>query len=424
MSELNMLDAFDVASGIRAGSFTAAEVMRACLDRIGARDPTIGAFISIDPDTAMARAEAADRSVPTGALHGVPFAIKDIIDTDFAPTGWGFKPYASHRPARNAVCVELFLAAGAVPVGKTVTTEFAYFRPGKTANPANTAHTPGGSSSGSAAAVADAMVPLAFGSQTAASLIRPAAYCGVTGYKATRGALDLGGIMGLSGSLDSLGVLARSARDLALCRQVLSGAPGAGDPFADRFPRLAFMRGPHWWEGSIDMREVCQSAVTSLKAAGAEIGELAHSDVFEALTEAHKTVMAFDAARARIYEIRHHCDQISPQFLALAEEGAATDWSSYRAALQLRDAALRGLAPAFLEFDAIIAPAAPGPAPEGLSATGDPLYSRSWALLGVPCVAVPVVRTPLPQAIQLISAAFSDDRLMAVADWAEARLRT
>jgi Asp-tRNA(Asn)/Glu-tRNA(Gln) amidotransferase A subunit family amidase len=338
MSDLNALDATDIARGIRAGTFSAVAVMRACLDRIAAREPIVGAFISLDPDAAMARAEAADMAAPVGPLHGVPFAIKDIIDTDFAPTGWGFEPYSSHRPARTAVCVELFLAAGAVPVGKTVTTEFAYFRPGKTANPANPAHTPGGSSSGSAAAVADAMVPLAFGSQTAASLIRPAAYCGVPGYKATRGALDLGGVMGLAGSLDSLGLLARSVRDLALGRQVLSGAPGPGAPFVDHPPRLGFMRGPHWWDGSVEMREACQTAVSSLKEAGAEVGELAHPDAFEGLSEAHKTVMAFEAGRARIYELRHHREQISPQFLALADEGAATDWSDYMAALQRRDA--------------------------------------------------------------------------------------
>lgn len=422
MSELNELDATDVVVGIRAGHFTAAAVMRACLDRIAAREPVIGAFAAIDPEAAMARAEAADKAGPAGPLHGVPFAIKDIIDTDFAPTGWGFDAYEGHRPTRNAVCVELFLAAGAVPLGKTVTTEFAYFRPGKTANPANPAHTPGGSSSGSAAAVADLMAPLAFGSQTAASLIRPAAYCGVLGYKATRGALDLGGVMALSGSLDSLGLLARAPRDLALGRQVLSGAPGAGEPFAEHPPRLALMRGPHWWDGSMEMRDVCQSAVARLKEAGAVVGEVAHPDVFEALTEAHKTVMAFEAGRARIYELRHHRNRISPQFLALAGDGTAIDWASYAKALQVRDAGLRALAPMFLEFDAIIAPAAPGPAPAGLAATGDPLFSRGFALLGVPCVAVPAARTPLPQAIQLIGPMMGDDRLLAATAWVADRL--
>lgn len=422
MADLNHLDATEIAEGVRAGHFGAAQVMRDCLDRIEAREPEIGAFEYLDADAAMAAAEAADRADPVGLLHGVPFGIKDIIDTDFAPTGWGFAGYAGHRPARNAVCVEQFLAAGAVPVGKTVTTEFAYFQPGKTANPTNPAHTPGGSSSGSAAAVADCMLPLAFGSQTAASLIRPAAFCGVLGYKSSRGALDLGGVMALSASLDSLGLLARSARDLALGRSVLIGSPASAPVFRDSPPRIGLMRGPHWGDGSVEMRDVCQTACARLADAGAEIGELAHPDMFEGLTQAHKTVMAFEASRARIYELRHDLDQISPRFQALATEGTAVSFDQYMAALRLRDAALRVLTPAFLEFDAILTPAAPGPAPEGLSATGDPLFSRGWTLLGVPAVSVPAARAPMPQAVQLIGPYMGDDRLLAVADWAAAAL--
>ncbi|MEO1789266.1 MAG: amidase [Pseudomonadota bacterium] len=422
MGDLNHLDATEIAEGVRTGRFTATAVMRDCLDRIEARERDVGAFAHLDPEAAMAAAKAADSQDDKGPLHGVPFGIKDIMDTDFAPTGWGYAAYADHRPARNAVCVELFLAAGAMPVGKTVSTEFAYFNPGKTANPANLAHTPGGSSSGSAAAVADHMLPLAFGTQTAASLIRPAAFCGVMAYKSTRGHLDLGGVMGLSGSLDSLGLLARSARDLTFGRAVLSGAPGVASAFAERPPRLALMRGPHWQDGTMEMREVCLSAADQLRAAGADVAEMAHPDVFERLTDAHKTVMAYEAARARIYELRHFRDQISAQFLALAEAGAALDWATYTDALNTRDTALRLLTPAFLEFDGLVTPAAPGPAPEGLDSTGDPLFSRDWTLMGLPAVAVPAARTPLPQAIQLVGPQMGDGRLLAVADWVAARL--
>jgi amidase len=179
-----------MARAIRAGDTTPSAVMKAHLERIAAREPEVGAFIHLDADRAMERARAADRQPAKGPLHGVPFAIKDIIDTDDMPTGWGSDIFAGRQPDRNAKCVQAFLDAGAIPVGKTVTTEFAYFRPGKTANPHNLAHTPGGSSSGSAAAVADYMVPLAFGSQTAASLIRPAAYCGVCAFKPTTGARE------------------------------------------------------------------------------------------------------------------------------------------------------------------------------------------------------------------------------------------
>lgn len=238
---LNTLCAGQIAQMIRDGETTAAAVMAACLEHITQRESDVGAFIHLDAERAMERAKAADKSPSDGLLHGVPFGIKDIIDTADYPTGWGSQIYHEHRPPRNASCVEHFVRAGAIPVGKTVSTEFAYFQPGKTANPHNLGHTPGGSSSGSAAAVGDNMLPLAFGSQTAGSVVRPAAFCGVLGYKPTIGDFDLQGVMGLAPNLDTLGVMAREVEDIALARSVLCGTdPGLQGDFADRPPRIGF----------------------------------------------------------------------------------------------------------------------------------------------------------------------------------------
>jgi amidase len=403
---------------IKSGETKAATIMADCLTRIEQREPEVGAFVCRNAERALDDARTADRSSNTGPLHGVPFAIKDIIDTRDFPTGWGSGIYEGCRPPRNASCVELFLRAGAIPVGKTVTTEFAYFHPGKTANPHNLRHTPGGSSSGSAAAVADFMVPLAFGSQTAASLIRPAAYCGIVGYKPTHGAFDLQGVMGLAPSLDTLGLLARNVEDLVLARSVLCGSsPDIAADFEDTLPRVALMRGPHWQDGSVEMRDVCQRAMSVLAECGAQTGELAHPALFAELTECQKIVMAYETARARIYEFSRHREELSPHFAELVQSGLAISHADYQAAQRMKAMAARILETLFMDVDVILAPAAPGEAPEGLSATGDPLYSRAWTLLQVPCISIPFGNGPngLPLSVQIIGPHGSDDRLLSAA---------
>lgn len=424
-SGLNTCGAAEIARRIQAGETSAEAVVEDCIARIRQREPEIGAFVQFDEDRALASARAADRSTPAGPLHGIPFAIKDIIDTaDFA-TGWGSPIYQHHVPPRNASCVELFLRAGAIPLGKTVTTEFAYFSPGATANPHKLDHTPGGSSSGSAAAVADHMVPLAFGSQTAASLIRPAAYCGVLGYKASHGAFDLQGVMGLSPSLDTLGFLAREVEDLILARSVLCGSSEKPQPdFDETPPRIAMMRGPHWWDGSIEMRDVCRRALDQFATQGADVGELTHPEVFNRLTEHQITVMAFEAARSRIFEYSRHRDRISRQFCDFVETGLAVTRDTYLSALAERSRAMRLLETLFLDVDVILAPAAPGEAPQGLNATGDPLFCRGWNLLQVPCLSIPAGTGPngLPLSVQAIGRYGDDDRLLAAADWMHRQL--
>lgn len=422
----NKLGAARIVEKISEGSLTAENVMRDCLTRIEQRETEIGAFIHLDPQAALNAARAADTRQDRGPLHGVPFAIKDIIDTAGQPTGWGSSIYESHCPPRNASCVELMIRAGAVPIGKTVSTEFAYFQPGKTANPHNPGHTPGGSSSGSAAAVADYMAPLAFGSQTAASLIRPAAYCGIFGYKPSHGAFDLQGVMGLAPNLDTLGLLAREVEDLILCRSVLCGSPASAAPhFADRAPRISLMRGPHWHEGSIEMRDTCQRALEFLAEAGAETGEISHPPGFSGLTECQKTVMAFEAAHARLFEFQNHREAISDTFADLMETGLATSRRDYEQARQTASLAGRVFDTLFSDIDVILAPAAPGEAPHGLGATGDPIYSRTWTLLQVPCLSIPFGKGPnrLPLSFQIIGRFGEDDRLLAAARWIEERLR-
>ena len=425
MGDLNTLSATEIASRIAAGETTAEAVMRACLARIVAREPEIGAFVHLEPERALAAARAADASPARGPLHGVPFAVKDIIDTVDMPTAWGSPVHAGHRPRGDASCVALLRRAGAIPIGKSVTTEFAYFSPGPTANPRNPAHTPGGSSSGSAAAVADDMVPFALGSQTAGSLIRPASYCGIIGYKPTIGSFDLQGVMGVAPSLDTLGVLARGLDDVALVRAVLDGSdPALGGEFDDRPPRIALMRGPHWRDGSMEMRDACQRAVEALAGHGAEIGDLQHPASFDELTEAQKTVMAFETARARIDEYTRHRDAVSEQFAALVEAGLAVSRPQYDAAQRTAGVARRQLDRFFDEFDAILAPAAPGEAPEGLGATGDPLFSRGWTLLQVPSLSLPFGTGPrgLPLSVQLVGRYAGDTRLLSAARWVEERL--
>lgn len=420
MTDLCRLSAGNIAAKIRTKETTAAEVMAAHLDRIALREPMVQAFEYLDYDAAMARANAADATPTDGLLHGVPFVIKDIIDTDDMPTCWGSPIYQRRQPRQNADCVQRFIAAGAVPVGKTVTTEFAFFRPSKTANPHNLAHTPGGSSSGSAAAVADYMAPIGFGSQTVASLIRPAAYCGVSAFKPTTCCYDLTGVMSLSHSLDTLGTLARDPRDHLLMHQVLRGVYAGPEPdFCDTLPRIGLMRGPHWWDGEIAMRDVCTRALAAIACTGADTCELVHPQVFEELTKAQITVMGYESARIRACEYDQYHDQISPQFAALIQAGREVSDEQYSVALKIRDQAKIRLELLFADVDAFLVPSAPGPAPEGLDSTGDPLFSRIWNLLQLPCVALPfgTDQNGLPLGVQLIGRRDSDEVLLHIAHW-------
>lgn len=425
MSTLNELSATEIAAKIASGQTTAVEVVEACIQRIDEREEEIGAFEFLDRELAIAQARSLDTRKEKGPLHGVPVGIKDIIDTVDMPTGWGSLIYAGRRAQWDASCVSISRAAGAVIFGKTVTTEFAFFHPGKTANPHNLTHTPGGSSQGSAAAVADRMLPLAFGSQTAGSVTRPAAYCGVIGYKATTTTFDLQGVCGLAATLDTLGFFTRDLRDIALIRSVLV-ADEAHPPAREENARLrvGFVRTTHWQEAEPCTRELLEKTANNLSDQGADVSEPHFSTSFSELADAHKTVMAFEAARARSHEFNKHRNQISDVFISLVETGLAIRYGEYAAAQQLGHRCRQELERVFEDYDVLLAPSAPGEAPRGLSATGDPLFNRMWTLLYVPSVTLPAGSGPngLPLGVQIIGRPREDTQLIADAQWVQARL--
>lgn len=420
----NELSASEAAAAIAARKITSQELVRACLDRIAAREGEVGAWTYLDRDRAMAEARARDGEAPRGPLHGVPVGIKDIIDTADMPTAYGSPIYEGNRPGADAACVAMIKRAGGIALGKTVTTEFAYFAPGKTANPHNTRHTPGGSSSGSAAAVADCMVPVALGTQTAASIIRPATFCGVVGIKPTFGMYAASGIKPFAPSFDTLGTMTRTVGDAILMWQVLHGATGS-IPARTTPPRIGLCRTPQWSEAERTSVDAFETAARRLAAAGATVEEVALPAHFDGLVDLHKALMAFESARAYAPEHTTRRADLSPQLAQLIDAGLGIGVDQYLADRRRMDAAKREMAPILERYDALLAPAARGEAPEGLSATGDPVFSRMWTLLQVPCIALPVMRGPrgLPLGIQLIGASASDPALLATAQWAEAQLR-
>ncbi|MBM3508819.1 MAG: amidase [Alphaproteobacteria bacterium] len=420
---LNQLTASEAAAQIAAGTLTSERLVEACLERIAARDKTVQAWIHVDPDKALAEARQRDSQSAKGPLHGVPIGIKDIIDTADLPTCYGSPIYAGHRPVADAACVALARAAGAVILGKTVTTEFATYTPGKTVNPHNSAHTPGGSSSGSAAAVADSMVPLAFGTQTAASVIRPASFCGTVAYKSTCGEFALQGVKLLGQSLDSLGVFARSVADCQLVRAALVDAkptPGA----QRRPPRIGLFRTPQWDDADVDSQRAVESAVAELGKAGATVDEVPIREPFDKLVDLHNQVLCFEVARALAYEYENHRDRMSERLISIVTAGRAVTYESYSQALLQRNRCRQMLTDLFISYDALLAPSAPGEAPKGLESTGNPLFGRIWSLLQAPSVNLPghTGRNKLPVGVQVIGAFGQDDRLIAVAQWMEKRI--
>jgi Asp-tRNA(Asn)/Glu-tRNA(Gln) amidotransferase A subunit family amidase len=416
----NTWSAAAAAAAIAARKISCMELVTACLDRIAARAPELGAWAFVARERALAEARARDAERPRGPLHGVPVGIKDIIDTADMPTTYGSPIYARHRPTIDAACVTLIRRAGGIPLGKTVTTEFAYFAPGKTKNPRNPKHTPGGSSSGSAAAVADDMVPVALGTQTAASIIRPATFCGVVGYKPTVGMYPLAGIKPFALCVDTLGTLTRSVEDAMLMWRVLH-ASGDRLPARTEPPRIGLCRTPHWKEAEPATVEAFEAAAGRLRKAGARVTEVELPARFTALTETHKRLMAFESARAYATEYAGHRDKLSPQIIELIELGLAQPVTGYLEDRRTLESAKQELTALMADHDALLAPAAPGEAPEGLGATGNPIFSRMWTLLQGPNLALPVQRGPrgLPTGIQLIGAYGTDPAFLATARWAE-----
>ena len=419
------LSAAEAARRLADGSLTAEALTRACLDRIAAR-PEIAAWASLQPDLALAQARAADRAGRPSMLAGVPIGIKDIIDTADLPTEHGSPIYRGNRPLADAACVSLTRAAGGVILGKTVTTEFANRHPGATANPHNPAHTPGGSSSGSAAAVADFQVPMAFGTQTAGSVIRPAAYCGVIGFKPTFGHFGPAGIKLQAHSLDTLGVIARTLDDVALMDAVLLGGPVRRVDRDAAAPRIKVCRAAPWGEPDAVTQALIESTAERVAAQGASLGELTIPREFDSILEMHGRIMEFEAARSYAFEYDTRFEDVSPALRegALAR-GRALPVAAYAEALEVAEAFRRFLDDGFADTDAILAPSAPGEAPAGLEWTGDPRFNAVWTLAWTPCITLPVSAGPggLPLGIQLVGRRNRDAALLDTAAWVQARLR-
>ncbi len=419
------LTATDAITSIAAGALTARALVESCLERTAALEPDINAWAHLGAEQARAAADRADAQGNTGALKGVPFAAKDIIDSHDMPTGYGSPIHAGAQPFADASPIALARAAGGVLLGKTVTTEFANLTPGPTRNPHDPSRTPGGSSSGSAAAVAAMMVPLAYGTQTTQSTIRPAAFCGVHGYCPTQGDFRLAGVREAADTFDRLGLIARSLADIALLRDVLLRRPAAPFKLAGSPPRIGLCR-THLWE-SFDpaLRSDIEAAARRLEAKGATVTDRPTPPAFERLAEAQRQISAYEFVRNFAFEIDRHWDRISPQLReGRIKDGLACTYERYREALA-EAAAARALVPDLFEgVDVLIAASAPGEAPIGIQATGSAAVGALWTPLYLPCVTLPVFKGPagMPMGLQVLASEGQDDRMLQAARWIEATL--
>ncbi|HKC07014.1 MAG TPA: amidase [Methylomirabilota bacterium] len=428
MAALFELGAAEAARRIRAGTLSPSNLLAACLKRADAVEPAVGAWVRLDRDAAARVAVQRDIEAREGrfmgALHGVPIALKDIFDAAGVPTTAGAPPWATRNPAVDAPSVAALRGAGAVPMGKLATTPFAYLDPSVTRNPWNPEHTPGGSSSGPAAAVAARMVPLALGSQTVGSVLRPAAFCGVVGLKPTHGRISAAGVLELAGSLDHVGVFARVVEDCALALAVLAaGDPApddyvgaATDPAAPRLGVLASFLG----RATPEMGKHLEAVTRGLAAAGARLDEVALPAAFASVYDVGATVLRAEAAAAHAPLFPAHAAEYPPKIKELIELGHAISAPAYLAAQTARRQLRELVGPIAGRYDALLLPTIGAPAPRGLGSTGDPSFCSPWSFLGMPAITLPTgVEGGLPLAVQLVAAPWSEARLLAAAAWCE-----
>lgn len=433
-----------IAAAIARGDVTAEAFTASCIDRIRALEPEVQAWVWCDADRALDIARAADRrreQAPSasddpsdalspgerGRLTGIPIGIKDLIDVAGMPSGMGSSIYADYWPKASAGLVDRLARSGAYVLGKTVTTEFAFMVPSKTRNPWNTGHTPGGSSAGSAAAVACGMVPAAVGTQTNGSVIRPAAYCGVVGYKPGQGRIATDGVLPFSTTFDAPGVFARSVADAALLASWLTrrdGVIGHRVTPLRSGPRVLAVRSPMWERAEPAMRERFAADLERLRAAGATVVARELPSDFDDVLRIHRTIMLYEAAAAARAVREVHREAVSDFLNRALDEGEATSADTYQAALATRAHLIDALV-AFIgdDFEVIATPPATGEAPAGLGATGDPAFCSLWSLLGVPAIVIPTGLGPrgLPLGLQLVAPPGASNTLLAVAAWCEAR---
>ncbi|MDA0305287.1 MAG: amidase [Proteobacteria bacterium] len=433
---LSVLSALVARDAMAHGEFSAEELSNACLDRIAEREDTVGAWAFVDRELALAQARALDQKSaagePLGPLHGLPVGIKDIFDTSDMPTECGSAFYKGRCPLEDSAVVAILRQAGAVILGKTVTTEWALSAPGKTSNPHDPARTPGGSSSGSAAAVADAMVPLAIGTQTGGSMIRPASYCGVFGYKPTFGSISRRGMSMLARRLDTVGVYARDVEGLALIADALmiydpqdwdmekqpqknltSALVGDG---GNKAPRFAFVRSPAWKQVEPDMAEAFENFIKNL---GDKASEVELEGLFDDIIPTHWTIMHANVAVTLGEVAANAPDKTRDQTKERVDAGNAIPAADYIRALGRAEAQGQALDRLFDHFDAILTPSATGQAPVGLGETGKPVFNGMWTMLGVPCVSVPLLsgENSMPMGVQVIGRKSDDVKIIRCARW-------
>ena len=431
------LTAAESARRIREGRLSSEELVQGCLERIRQVEPDVQAWTFLDEKLALAQARAADEKRRSGEgvgpLNGVPVGLKDIIDTGDMPTENGCALHKGRTPRHDAAVVKMLRAAGAVILGKTVTTECAYFHPGKTRNPHNPKHTPGGSSSGSAAAVGASMVPLALGSQTHGSTIRPGSFCGVYAMKPTHGLVPRTGMLQLSRTLDHVGLFSRSLEDLALLAEALVGydegdpdtRPRAQVPFREVLaeeppvePVFAFVKTPHWEKADADTKAAFAELVATLGEDRVE--EVPMGPTVEASWDWHKAIMEAEMAANFAREYDTGKKKLSEKLRALLERGREVKAFDYQRALRMIEPLNAVFEDLFLQrYDAILTPAAPGTAPKGLKSTGDPSFCTLWTLCGLPAVSLPLMqgKNGLPLGVQLVGRKNFDARLLRTARW-------
>ena len=408
------LGVVEASAAIEAGTLTSEALVRSCLERIRERDSQVRAFVAVDEAQSVAAARAADAS-RAGLLRGIPFAVKDVIDTRDLPTAYGSPIYAGHRPVADAACVGLAREQGAVLIGKAATSEFATQTPAATRNPLDLERTPGGSSSGSAAAVADCMAPMAFGTQTTGSITRPAAYCGIVGYKPTLDLIGRAGVKALSPSQDTVGLLARSVEDAAFfafgllgLRRTLAGAGRL---------RVAVCESTQWQHASPEMVAAIEQAASAWEKAGSRVSRVVLPAELEQLASAQPWLVAFEARHSLAFERQRHPDQLSERLRTRLACGAEVSLDIYLGLRRQVEAAKAAAAALFADCDVLLYPAADGAAEAGLLASGSPRFGALWTLLQLPTVCFPLGRTPggLPLGGQLVGPFLDDLRLLQVA---------
>jgi len=423
--EPNRLAATTLVRLIEGGELTAEAIVQSCLERIAEREPVVRAWSHLAGEAALARARERDRSAKKTLLNGVPFGLKDIFDSADMPTTYGSPIYVGWRPANDASAASLPRAAGGILLGKTVSTEFANAHPGPTTNPHDPGFTPGGSSSGSAAAVADFMVPLAIGTQTGGSVIRPAAFCGVVGFKPSFGLFPPAGMRINTEALDTVGIMARSVGDIALFGAAMMAIPYVPPAMPETAPRLGLCRGPHWEEAQPDGRAMLEAAADRLASAGAVIRETELPRECVEGDERQTTIGSFEGLRNHMPELYRHEALLSARLRETKiARGRQLSLEAFRNACRGAERA-RAVAREWAGgFDAILTLPAPGQAPRGLASTGSAVFNSLWTQLWMPCLTLPAGHGPdgLPVGIQLVGCRHADARLLEVGLWVERRL--